>query len=918
MNCMKQEKVRFAYTDESGAFLMENPENIPDLAFPLCNEAGMMSSVTPFLHGDIKTGQQHFVTAPVTVEDLHNTKSARNFWLYGKGRGAFSASGNSARQHCCAFSENLRPKRTVEAGLLWHRLTLEDPAGGFRSEILNFVPAANDTVELMMVRLTNTAKEDLLLTPTAAIPIFARSAENIRDHRHVTSLVNRAHLVPGGLIVKPEIIFDEKGHHDNDQCYFVLGCGGEGTLPIGFFPEVHDFIGAAGSLDWPQAVAENRPPSVVTGQENAIRQGVEYIGALRFDEVHLAPEESCSYVLIIGTATGTGQTGDVFDRYNSWDKAQLAFAETCRHWTHLAEKITFGGVPGRFSEWMRWVGIQPVLRRIYGNSFMPYHDYGKGGRGWRDLWQDCLSLILSSPSEVRPMLLDNFAGVRLDGTNATIIGSKRGEFIADRNNIARVWMDHGAWPWVTTRLYIDQTGDTGFLFLEQSYFHDGLVLRASRRDPAWQPGSGTKQFSGTVLEHLLVQHLTSFFHVGEHNIMLLEGADWNDTLDMARERGESTAFTALYGGNLLSLADYVEKSAARQGITQVSLFTELVPLLDTLSSPIDYDNIGQKQTHLEQYMNSVQSGIAGQRAQVAAADLAGDLRAKGEWVRAHLRRQEWVEIKSGDGFFNGYYNNDGERVDGEDADGLRMNLTAQVFTTMFGLADAAQRHKAYEAVRKYLRDPSIKGIRLNTPLGKHRLNLGRCFSFAYGEKENGAVFSHMVVMYINALYRQNMVREAYAVFSELYALASDIITAGIYPGIPEYFNLQGKGMYPFLTGSASWLLLTVLTEMFGVRGEFGDLVITPRLMAQQFPQSGVLTCRTVFHQLRLHLTIVNQARLDAGAYRISSVTVNQNLAQACEKTASSVRIPMKDLMRCTDKVLDISITLAPPAPDAGE
>ena len=56
-------------------------------------------------------------------------------------------------------------------------------------------------------------------------------------------------------------------------------------------------------------------------------------------------------------------------------------------------------------------------------------------------WQDCLALLIMEPEQVRQMLIDNFGGVRFDGTNATIIGSKQGEFIADRNNITRVWMD---------------------------------------------------------------------------------------------------------------------------------------------------------------------------------------------------------------------------------------------------------------------------------------------------------------------------------------------------------------------------------------------------------------------------------------------------------------------------------------------
>ena len=36
--------------------------------------------------------------------------------------------------------------------------------------------------------------------------------------------------------------------------------------------------------------------------------------------------------------------------------------------------------------------------------------------------------------------------------------------------------------------------------------------------------------------------------------------------------------------------------------------------------------------------------------------------------------------------------------------------------------------------------------------------MGRMFGFAYGEKENGAVFSHMAVMYANALYQRGFAK----------------------------------------------------------------------------------------------------------------------------------------------------------------
>ena len=145
--------------------------------------------------------------------------------------------------------------------------------------------------------------------------------------------------------------------------------------------------------------------------------------------------------------------------------------EVKEHWIRKVN-VAFETGSEDADNYLKWICFQPILRRIYGCSFLPYHDYGKGGRGWRDLWQDCLALLIMEPSEVRQMIIDNYGGVRIDGTNATIIGSGQGEFIADRNNITRVWMDHSFWPFVTTKLYLDQTGDLDVLFEKIPYFKD--------------------------------------------------------------------------------------------------------------------------------------------------------------------------------------------------------------------------------------------------------------------------------------------------------------------------------------------------------------------------------------------------------------------------------------------------------------
>ena len=91
------------------------------------------------------------------------------------------------------------------------------------------------------------------------------------------------------------------------------------------------------------------------------------------------------------------------------------------------------------------------------------------------------------------MIIDNYGGVRIDGTNATIIGSGQGEFIADRNNITRVWMDHSFWPFVTTKLYLDQTGDLDVLFEKIPYFKDLQSKRGTAHDEEWNSSYGNLQ-----------------------------------------------------------------------------------------------------------------------------------------------------------------------------------------------------------------------------------------------------------------------------------------------------------------------------------------------------------------------------------------------------------------------------------------
>lgn len=683
----------------------------------------------------------------------------------------------------------------------------------------------------------------------------------------MTSLLHRIKTTDDGVYVKPTLSFDERGHRENDLTYFVCGITGNGEKPAGFYPVTETYIGEGGSYTNPRAVREE-----AVGEAAGSRlEGKEAVGGIRFEKISLAPEETAVYTIVMGITSEEKEIVQMMDAYQTAEQVEKAFKRAKRYWQ---EKVNVRYETGRktFDQFMRWVSFQPILRRIYGCSFLPYHDYGRGGRGWRDLWQDCLSLLIMDPGGVRQMILDNCGGIRVDGTNATIIGAGQGEFLADRNGIARVWMDHGVWPFLTIKLYIDQTGDIGILKEKAVYFKDEQTKRGNGLDGQWDVSYGVQQkdrtgkvYRGSILEHLLLEHLCAFYEVGSHNHIRLRGADWNDALDMASRHGESVAFTCAYAGNLMQMAEMLTVLAERFGWKQVELLEEIQVLFKESGSV--YDSILAKEEILCEYLQSCGHQVNGGTIQVDVKELADNLRHKAEWMQQHIRKSEWIQGDA-EGWFNSYYDDNSNAVEGYFEHGVRMMLTGQVFAVMSKTADRQQTAMICKSADHYLYDEKAGGYRLNTDFHEQKYDMGRMFGFAYGEKENGAVFSHMTVMYANALYQRGFVKEGYKALQTLADTAMRFEDSRIYPGIPEYFSTDGRGMYHYLTGAASWYMLTMVTEVFGVHGEIGDLVIRPKLLREQFDEQGYARLEFVFADKNFQVCFYNPEKLTYGEYKI--------------------------------------------------
>ncbi|MFO7616532.1 MAG: hypothetical protein R6V75_04705, partial [Bacteroidales bacterium] len=661
----------------------------------------------------------------------------------------------------------------------------------------------------------------------------------------------------------------------------------------------------------PGAVWKNLPEPEVT---EAQRNGRETVAALGFAETSLEPGSESTYLVVVGI-TEEDDDNQLFERYNSPDKFREAWKLTDAYWSELTGSVSFHTGRGDFDEWSNWLAFQLKCRQLFGNSYLPDFGYGRGGRGWRDLWQDLLSIFLVDPGSAKEEMVNNLKGIRIDGSNATIVGTRPGEFRADRNNIPRTWCDHGAWPLYAINFYIQQTGDLSLLGEVTDYWKDQHVNRNQAIDAQWNREDGNRlltadgePYLGSVLEHLIVQQLSAFYHVGEHNILLLEGADWNDTLDMARERGESVCFQSFYAGNFEILADLLAEMD-RNGTVSLRFFKEILPLLDTIpgQQSIDYQSVEKKRTTLDRYFDRVKNRISGEQVAISTRDLIGDFNAKRLHLADQVRKNEWVAVSRESGFFNGHYDNLGRPVHGLFKEGVRMDLTSQVMPVMFNIADDSQIDSLFSSALEILGDDDSPCLKLCTPFPGIDLNIGRITGFVYGYKEHGSKWMQQNIMLMNALYGRNRPDLAFRLFRDIFDIVTNSQVSKTFPGIPSYYEPGDRGAYMYLTGSSTWMFLSLVTQVFGARGRLGDLVIEPKLAAWFFSDQSTAGIEFNFQARRIRLTYVNPNRLEAEAYQILEVRAGG--ATLFQGVSPSVTVSREFITTCDENPVNLMVTL---------
>lgn len=101
-------------------------------------------------------------------------------------------------------------------------------------------------------------------------------------------------------------------------------------------------------------------------------------------------------------------------------------------------------------------------------------------------------------------------------------------------------------------------------------------------------------------------------------------------------------------------------------------------------------------------------------------------------------------------------------------------------------------------------------------------------------------------------------------------------------------------------------MLTVVTEVFGVKGELGNLALEPKLVKEQFDEKGEASVELIFAGSKLKVKYVNAQKKDFGEYEITKVSLDGKDIELADNKAVIEREVIEKL---SDESHEILVTL---------
>jgi cyclic beta-1,2-glucan synthetase len=522
-----------------------------------------------------------------------------------------------------------------------------------------------------------------------------------------------------------------------------------------------EFLGRLGSLEDPAALRR-------IGLAGTVEAGLDPCAALQL-HIDLQPGASDQIYFVLGQAEDRDAALALVRRYQDPQQVQTAWESNNRFWNDLLGAVQVHTPEPAFDLLInRWLLYQTLACRIWGRTAF-YQS--SGAYGFRDQLQDILALLHVAPQLAREHLLRAARHQFEAGDVLHWWHSPSGRGVRTRISDDMLWL-----PYVTAE-YVSLTGDDTVLTEKVPF----------RRAPLLEPGQDERYglYPETGATYTLFEHcrraLEKGMTSGKHNLPLMGGGDWNDSMNRVgiEGRGESTWLGWFLYSTLNRFADLCERR-------------------------------GQEEP------------AAGYR--LRASDLA-----------QAIEHSAW----DGEWYLRAFYD-DGWPLGSSENHECQIDSVAQSWGVLSGGGDPQHAARAMQSVSERLVRRNQRLVLLFTPpFDKTLRDPGYIKGYPPGVRENGGQYTHAALWSAWAFLGLGRIEEGFELFQLLnpilhadasekavhYRVEPYVVAADVY-GAPPF---TGQGGWTWYTGSSSWMYRLGLEGFLGLKKRGDRLEVDPRI-----------------------------------------------------------------------------------------
>jgi len=278
---------------------------------------------------------------------------------------------------------------------------------------------------------------------------------------------------------------------------------------------------------------------------NEIHRG-DNIAALMHRLGTLKPGESRRIITQLGQKDSLAVAQPEIERFRNPDEVDKAFNSLKAFWEKYLTALQVDTPDPAFNSMINVHNPRQCFTTYYWSRYLSYYQLGMGtrGLGFRDSSQDVMGVVAHMPDKAKELIVKLLSVQNKDGSamhqfNPMSMEATNGDAheMPDR---PQYYGDDHLWIVLAVSAYIKETGDSGFLNENVSYYEKD----------AW----GAPVESGSVYDHLARALNFTKDNLGNHGLPLLGFADWNDCVNLPTG-AESIFNTCLYSRALLEMID---------------------------------------------------------------------------------------------------------------------------------------------------------------------------------------------------------------------------------------------------------------------------------------------------------------------------------------------------------------------------